>query len=94
MEIAVACILIGMFLDAIDGKIARKLNVMSQLGETLDTKADLISFGLAPSFIIFKLLYSFEGAINIAFYNSRSVIFCFSLLPFKTFYFFWSLTYF
>lgn len=66
LEIAVACILIGMFLDAIDGKIARKLNVMSQLGETLDTKADLISFGLAPAFIIFKLFYSFEGNLNVA----------------------------
>ena len=53
--ISTACylILIGCILDSIDGKIARKLNVSSEFGKEIDSLADLISFCLVPSFLIF-----------------------------------------
>ncbi len=38
-------------LDFLDGFAARLLNAYSDLGKELDSLADLISFGLAPSFI-------------------------------------------
>lgn len=46
-------ILIASFLDVIDGKIARKLNISSNFGKEIDSLADLISFCLVPSFLLF-----------------------------------------
>ncbi len=41
-------LLLGGFLDGIDGRLARKLNVTSQMGKELDSFADAITFGIAP----------------------------------------------
>ena len=46
-------ILIGCVLDSIDGKVARKLDVSSEFGKEIDSLADLVSFCLVPSFLIF-----------------------------------------
>lgn len=45
----------GMF-DFLDGFAARLLNVRSEIGKQLDSLADLISFGLLPSFFMLKQL--------------------------------------
>lgn len=59
-ELAVLCILIGIFADALDGPLARKLSVSSKFGAKLDSQADMISFGIAPTFLIFSYFYSIE----------------------------------
>ncbi|WP_409967612.1 CDP-alcohol phosphatidyltransferase family protein [Bengtsoniella intestinalis] len=48
--ISVACglIVLGGFFDAIDGRLARRLQVSSQIGKELDSFADVISFVIAP----------------------------------------------
>tara|TARA_Y100000994_G_scaffold248434_1_gene256225 strand:- start:455 stop:1261 length:807 start_codon:yes stop_codon:yes gene_type:complete len=46
-------ILIAAFLDVLDGKVARKLNISSNFGKEIDSLADLISFCLVPSFLLF-----------------------------------------
>lgn len=43
--------------DLLDGAAARALKVFSPLGKDLDSLADLVSFGVAPSMILFKLLW-------------------------------------
>ena len=48
-------ILIGAFLDFLDGLSARILNAYSEFGKQLDSFADMITFGVAPSMILFKL---------------------------------------
>ena len=48
-------ILIALFFDFMDGLIARKFNMESKLGAQLDSLADLISFGLVPGIIMYKL---------------------------------------
>ena len=48
-------ILITLFFDFMDGSIARKFNLESKLGGQLDSLADLISFGLVPGIIMYKL---------------------------------------
>ena len=48
-------ILIGAFLDLLDGLSARILNAYSEFGKQLDSFADMITFGVAPSMILFKL---------------------------------------
>jgi CDP-diacylglycerol--serine O-phosphatidyltransferase len=54
-------ILLGAFLDFFDGFFARLLKVSGELGEQLDSLADLITFGVAPSIIAFQLLIFFDS---------------------------------
>jgi len=48
-------ILITLLFDFLDGLIARKFNLESKLGAQLDSLADMISFGLVPGIIMYKL---------------------------------------
>lgn len=45
-------ILGGALVDRYDGRIARALDVSSEIGMQLDSLADLISFGVAPALLI------------------------------------------
>jgi len=56
---AIFILLAGVF-DRYDGKIARYLNVDGELGKELDSLCDLVSFGVAPSILIFSI-YNFAG---------------------------------
>lgn len=49
-------ILVAAFLDFFDGLSARLLNVASPIGKELDSLADVVSFGFAPSVIVYQLL--------------------------------------
>ncbi len=53
-------ILLGGILDRYDGTVARFLNTHSDLGKELDSLADLVSFGVAPSLLAFSL-YNFNS---------------------------------
>jgi CDP-diacylglycerol--serine O-phosphatidyltransferase len=47
--------------DALDGLVARLTNSSSELGVELDSLSDIVSFGAAPSFLLYKTyLYSFD----------------------------------
>lgn len=46
----------GVFFDFFDGMVARSLKVSSALGKQLDSLADLVSFGVLPSMIMFYLI--------------------------------------
>ncbi|MBE6066390.1 MAG: CDP-diacylglycerol--serine O-phosphatidyltransferase [Clostridium lundense] len=52
-------ILIAGLIDRYDGRVARFLDVSSEIGKELDSLADLVSFGVAPSILVFNL-YSFS----------------------------------
>ena len=57
-------ILLAGVLDFLDGFLARILNAASPLGKQLDSFADLVSFGMAPTAIAYKLMeYSIRGDI-------------------------------
>ncbi|MGB6268982.1 MAG: CDP-alcohol phosphatidyltransferase family protein [Olleya sp.] len=49
-------VFLGIFFDFFDGLLARKLKVQSQLGLQLDSLADMVTSGLVPGIIMFKLL--------------------------------------
>lgn len=51
-------ILLAGLVDRYDGRVARALNVSSEIGKELDSLADLVSFGVAPSILTF-ILYKF-----------------------------------
>ena len=46
--------------DFCDGLCARMLDAYSDLGKNLDSLSDLISFGVAPCFLIFNLITDYE----------------------------------
>jgi len=50
------CIYLSLIFDYLDGLIARKLNLISNFGKQLDSLADLVSFGVLPSLVIFDWL--------------------------------------
>lgn len=56
---AVLCVIVGMLLDTMDGRIARYLKGESEFGKELDSLADLVTFGVAPSLILFR--FGMEG---------------------------------
>ncbi len=49
-------IIIGALLDFADGLTARLLKAQSEIGKHLDSLADVVTFGVAPSFILYRLL--------------------------------------
>lgn len=49
-------VFLGIFFDFFDGLLARKLNVQSPLGLELDSLADMVTSGLVPGIVMFKLL--------------------------------------
>ncbi|PIB30117.1 phosphatidylserine synthase [Gaetbulibacter sp. 5U11] len=49
-------VFLGIFFDFFDGLLARKLNVQSELGLQLDSLADMVTSGLVPGIVVFKLL--------------------------------------
>lgn len=84
-KLAAIFILLASLMDRYDGQVARLLQVSSELGKELDSLADLVSFGVAPSILIYNL-YDFislgylgyvcflvlplAGAYRLARYNS------------------------
>lgn len=49
-------IVVAMMLDFLDGFAARLLNGASAIGRDLDSLADMVSFGVVPSLIMFRML--------------------------------------
>jgi CDP-diacylglycerol--serine O-phosphatidyltransferase len=80
---AALAIFFAMFFDAFDGRVARMTKTQSDFGVQLDSLADVISFGAAPSLLVYKwalaplgvagLLVSFSfaacGALRLARFN-------------------------
>ena len=47
---------IAAILDFFDGFVARLLNVHSEIGKQLDSLADMVTFGVVPGIVLYKLL--------------------------------------
>ena len=52
-EIAVAAVILAIFLDAVDGRLARMLKGTSRFGAELDSLADFLNFGVAPALLLY-----------------------------------------
>jgi CDP-diacylglycerol--serine O-phosphatidyltransferase len=81
-ETSAILILLSWLMDIMDGLIARTLKATSQLGIQLDSLSDSVSFGIAPSLLIYSFylrnvpqgwiipfLYSAAGILRLARYN-------------------------
>lgn len=56
-KLAVMMIVFAIIMDGLDGRIARALNVEGEFGKELDSLSDIISFGLAPAFIMYVSVF-------------------------------------
>lgn len=60
-------VFLGMFFDAIDGSVARLTRSTSDIGAQLDSLADIVSFGVAPAFLMLGLVehyYRADGGVH------------------------------
>jgi CDP-diacylglycerol--serine O-phosphatidyltransferase len=65
--IQAAWLLVGaLACDILDGRIARMTNTTSNFGMELDSLSDLVSFGIAPSIMMYMLVLNTMGKIGIA----------------------------
>ncbi|CAF30727.1 CDP-diacylglycerol--serine O-phosphatidyltransferase [Methanococcus maripaludis] len=53
---------ISIVFDALDGVVARKTNTVSEFGAELDSICDVVSFGVAPAYLIY---YYFDSTVSI-----------------------------
>lgn len=51
------CIFLGAFLDFFDGLAARLLKITGEFGKQLDSIADMLTFGVAPAFMLFHFMF-------------------------------------
>jgi len=52
-ELAIIAIIFAALIDGLDGRIARLMKGTSKVGKELDSLTDMISFGVAPAFIMY-----------------------------------------
>ena len=57
VEFAAIMVIVAMLLDGLDGRVARALNVTSEFGKELDSLSDIISFGVAPAFVVYAAAF-------------------------------------
>lgn len=65
VDYAAITVIIGMLLDGLDGRMARLLNAQSEFGKELDSLSDVITFGVAPAFIIYVAALQDLGALAV-----------------------------
>ncbi len=84
---AVAAVVVAAILDTMDGWIARLIGAGSEFGAQLDSLADLVSFGIVPSIVVYMwtltqaggagwvmaLIYAMCCAVRLARFNVESV---------------------
>ncbi len=63
-DMALAMIVLAAVFDFLDGLAARLLHAYSDIGKELDSLADTVSFGLAPSLILYNYLAGFTSGIH------------------------------
>ncbi|WP_316569979.1 CDP-diacylglycerol--serine O-phosphatidyltransferase [Neobacillus sp. YIM B06451] len=80
-------------MDLLDGRIARRLNVNSEVGVELDSLADIVSFGVAPALLVYTLapdsmltsfaftFYAAMGALRLARFSASPTVGYFMGIP-------------
>ena len=63
-EMAVIAIIVAGIIDGLDGRIARLIGGASKVGKELDSLTDVISFGVAPAFIMYFFIMKDLGRIG------------------------------
>lgn len=63
-EPAAIAVFIAMIMDGLDGRVARLTNTQTDFGAEYDSLADMVSFGLAPSLVMYEWALSSMGKLG------------------------------
>ena len=63
-QLAVIAVIVAGVIDGLDGRIARLIGGASKVGKELDSLTDVISFGVAPAFIMYFFIMKDLGRIG------------------------------
>ncbi|MBA2650705.1 MAG: CDP-diacylglycerol--serine O-phosphatidyltransferase [Tatlockia sp.] len=63
-EVAAIAIFIGMIADGLDGRIARLTNTQTAFGGQYDSLSDMVTFGVAPSLLLYSWSLQYLGKIG------------------------------
>ena len=89
LEAAAWLVVLAAFFDLLDGLMARLVGVSGEFGVELDSLSDVVSFGVAPSFLLYEFglnqlgpmwggllasLPALFGAVRLARFNSAAVV--------------------
>lgn len=61
---AALLVVIGMVLDGLDGRAARYFHAESEFGRELDSLSDIVTFGVAPTFIMWNVVLRHAGWVG------------------------------
>ena len=64
MQLAVIAIFVAAVLDALDGRVARRLGVTSRFGAELDSLSDFLCFGVAPALVLYMSSLRDAGSLG------------------------------
>jgi CDP-diacylglycerol--serine O-phosphatidyltransferase len=64
MKLAVIAIIVAAVLDALDGRVARRLGVTSRFGAELDSLSDFLCFGVTPALVLYMSSMKDGGALG------------------------------
>src|SRR5438105_4708035 len=78
ITLALGFILLACIFDLFDGRVARMGGVESPFGREFDSLADLISFGVAPAFLVHRVVLKdvFEGHPEVGWFIASSYLIC------------------
>lgn len=63
-KLSIIAILVAAVMDGLDGRIARLIKGTSKVGKELDSLTDIVSFGVAPAFIMYFWILNSLGKIG------------------------------
>ena len=63
-EYAAVAVFIAMVLDGLDGRVARLTHTQSEFGAEYDSLSDMVSFGVAPSLLIYEWAFRDLGKLG------------------------------
>jgi CDP-diacylglycerol--serine O-phosphatidyltransferase len=78
IKLALGFILLACIFDLFDGRVARMGGVESPFGREFDSLADLISFGVAPAFLVHRVVFKevFENYPQIGWFIASIFLLC------------------
>ncbi len=80
LQAAFILIIAAAAFDFLDGMVARLLGQYSEIGRELDSLSDMVSFGLAPSIVMFSLFMGADKCIDNAMWIEHGAFICFSIV--------------
>ena len=63
-ELSIIAVIVAGIIDGLDGRIARLIKGTSKVGKELDSLTDVISFGVAPAFIMYFWVMAESGRLG------------------------------